>query len=77
MGTKLNPGRYDCHAAAKPDEPLFTLLARDKHFACVVGFWAVLRAQEVAEGADMDKVMEALTVAREGAAWRAANEGDV
>ena len=30
MGTKNNPGDYDCHAAAKPDEPVFTLRAHDE-----------------------------------------------
>lgn len=76
MGTKTNPGRYDCYAALQPDEPHFVLMARDKHFARVVGFWALLRMQEIAEGrdpmAEVDKVHEALEVAREGADWRTA-----
>lgn len=29
MGTKNNPGAFDCYANAEPDEPMFVLLARD------------------------------------------------
>lgn len=29
MGTKANPGEYDCYDKAEPDEPMFVLLARD------------------------------------------------
>jgi hypothetical protein len=29
MGTKSNPGPFDCYAKAEPDEPMFVLLARD------------------------------------------------
>ena len=79
MGTKLNPGRYDCYAALKDDEPHFVLMARDPHFARVIGFWAMLRMQSMAEGkdplADVDKVQEALQCAREGEAWRSAYIG--
>lgn len=74
MGTKENPGRYDCYAALQPDEPNFVMMARDKHFARVVAFWAMLRLQEIAEDrdpmADVDKVQEALECARQGARWR-------
>lgn len=44
MGTKNNPGSYDCYAKAKPDEELFTLLERDEHFAHLVRYWAWLKA---------------------------------
>ena len=43
MGTKTNPGIYDCHAKAAPDEPLFTLVARDPLAAKLVEIWAALR----------------------------------
>lgn len=43
MGTKRRPGRYDCHAKAAPDEPLFTLLARDPLAPGLVDLWAALR----------------------------------
>ena len=29
MGTKNNPGDYDCYEMARPDEPIFTLKAND------------------------------------------------
>jgi len=44
MGTKNNPGQFDCHAKAHPDEPLFTLLARDPAAAALVMMWAHHRA---------------------------------
>ena len=43
MGTKNNPGRFDCYANAEPDEPMFVLLGRDKHAPSLVWLWAVLR----------------------------------
>jgi hypothetical protein len=46
MGTKTNPGKYDCIAKAEPDEPMFTLLARDPVAAHLVSIWAKLRVQD-------------------------------
>jgi hypothetical protein len=43
MGTKNNPGRYDCHSRAHPDEPTFTLLGRDPLAASLVHLWAMAR----------------------------------
>lgn len=43
MGTKLNPGKFDCYEKAAPDEPIFILLGRDPHAAEVVGYWIALR----------------------------------
>ena len=40
MGTKNNPGEYDCYENAEPDEPMFVLLARDSIAAEVVRIWA-------------------------------------
>lgn len=39
MGTKLNPGAFDCYAKALPDEPFFVLLARDVTAPMVVIEW--------------------------------------
>ena len=36
MGTKNNPGVFDCYANAEPDEPMFVLLGRDKDAATLV-----------------------------------------
>jgi hypothetical protein len=43
MGTKNNPGAFDCHTNAEADEPLFTLLARDPQAAHLVSIWSKLR----------------------------------
>lgn len=40
MGTKLNPGQFDCYDAAEPDEPMFVLLARDPIAPELVRRWA-------------------------------------
>jgi hypothetical protein len=43
MGTKNNPGIFDCYDAAGPDEPMFVLLARDRLAAHLVSIWSKLR----------------------------------
>lgn len=40
MGTKNNPGEYDCYSKAEPDEPMFILLARDDFAPKLVETWA-------------------------------------
>ena len=40
MGTKNNPGDFDCYANAHPDEPMFVLLGRDPHGGNSVRAWA-------------------------------------
>lgn len=47
MGTKSSPSSFDCYANAEPDEPLFTLLARDPLAEYLVSAWAALRAYDV------------------------------
>lgn len=47
MATKENPGEFDCYEHAKPDEPLFVLLARDPNAADLVRLWAAMRQQNV------------------------------
>lgn len=61
MGTKTNPGRFDCYAKARPDEPLFVLLGRDPLAAELVDAWAERRAQT--RGCRDPKVLEALLCA--------------
>lgn len=39
MGTKNNPGSFDCYANAGPDEPMFILLGRDKFASDTVDKW--------------------------------------
>lgn len=66
MGTKRNPGAFDCYDNAKPDEPMFILLGRDRHAPQLVRLWADLRK---AEGEDAAKVQEALICANMMASW--------
>src|ERR1700689_1749851 len=56
MGTKNNPGAFDCYANAEPDEPMFVLLGRDKHAPALVWLWCALRTLD---GEDPEKVKEA------------------
>jgi hypothetical protein len=56
MGSKNNPGQFDCYANAEPDEPMFILLGRDKHAPTLVWLWATLRELD---GEDAAKIAEA------------------
>lgn len=49
MGTKNNPGKFDCYAAADPDEPMFVLLGRDPVAGPLVALWVYLR-QRLSKG---------------------------
>ena len=40
MGTKSNPGKFDCYFKAGDDEPLFVLRAKDPLAANIVRRWA-------------------------------------
>lgn len=77
MGTKENPGAYDCHAKAAPDEPTFTLLARDIAAPATIEHWAMLRMIDIAHGrkpeSDMAKVRGALECADAMRAWYSRN----
>lgn len=79
MGTKNNPGQFDCYDAALPDEPMFVLLARDPDFALRVRKWAFNRQRAVECGerplSDMELVREAIECASAGANWRRQNMG--
>lgn len=79
MGTKKDPGAFDCYNKAMTDEPRFTLIARDPQFAELITAWADRREREVSCGArpqaDLEMVSEARKCADDGARWRrAANE---
>jgi hypothetical protein len=79
MGTKNNPAPNDCYANALPDEPMFTLLARDPDGPSVVRYWAGLRARRIDQGSapvsDDAVVSEALRCADAMASWRIDNDG--
>lgn len=44
MGTKDNPGKFDCYANADADEPMFVLLARDESAPGLIRYWVRQRA---------------------------------
>jgi hypothetical protein len=68
MGTKNNPGAFDCYKAAELDEPMFVLLGRDPSAAPLVRLWAALREMQD-EVKNPSKVEEAKKVANELEAW--------
>lgn len=67
MGTKLNPGRFDCYSNAKDDEPMFVLLARDPLAPILVRLWAMLREHLAG---NPSKVQEARDCAVSMEMWR-------
>jgi hypothetical protein len=50
MGTKNNPGSFDCYANAEPNEPMFVLLGRDPTASLVVTFWRAIKLEMVKQG---------------------------
>lgn len=72
MGTKKNPGHFDCYDKAEPDEPMFVLLARDPQAAQRVRDWADQR-ELASETPDDPKAAEAYACADAMDAWREAN----
>ena len=79
MGSKNEPGQYDCYANAMPDEPMFVLLARDPAAPELVEAWANGRLYDMAVGkrpqSDMAMVEEAQDCAKKMRAWRTASNG--
>jgi hypothetical protein len=79
MGTKNNPGQFDCYGAALPDEPMFVLLARDPSFATIIREWVNRRHSDIMCGerpkSDLDLIDEAVNCANAGEAWRRNNLG--
>lgn len=72
MGTKLNPGKYECYANAEPDEPMFVLLGRDDRAPSLVEAWA---AVSESRGTDPAKVREARECAAAMRKYRAERSG--
>jgi hypothetical protein len=79
MGTKNNPGEFDCYNNALPDEPMFILLGRDPTAPLRVEEWAKAREHLINFGhrpeSDRAMVAEARECAEAMRAWRAANDG--
>jgi hypothetical protein len=49
MGTKNNPGAFDCYAKAEPDEPMFVLLGRDPCAGPLITLWIAFRSELLGE----------------------------
>jgi hypothetical protein len=77
MGTKNEPGNFDCYGNAEPDEPMFILLARDMVAPEIVEAWANERAVLINDGVkpkeDWAMVHEARECANKMRDWRKAN----
>lgn len=56
MGTKRNPGRFDCYANAEPDEPIFVLLGRDAAAGATVREWIANRRLLYPKDADTQEL---------------------
>lgn len=69
MGTKDNPGTFDCYEKAEPDEPMFILLARDPDAPELVELWAEMR-QNREDPNDDDQIREAKECATAMRLWR-------
>jgi hypothetical protein len=68
MGTKNQPGKFDCYDKAEPDEPMFILLGRDPCAPILIEFWVDLRKHM---GEDQEKLAEAVDCAAHCYEWLA------
>lgn len=79
MGTKLQPGKYDCYKNALPDEPMFTLLGRDPQAPAVIRQWVYQRRTLITMGdkppSDNEMLDEAMSCAADMERWRHENNG--
>lgn len=79
MGSKDNPGKFDCYANAMADEPMFILLARDPDAPMLVYMWAHRRMEAIQRGdrpaTDRNMVAEARECADAMRKWRAVSDG--
>ena len=77
MGTKNNPGNFDCYGNAEVDEPMFVLLARDPASPALVRDWADRREfmihNKQKPESDRPMVEEARQCADAMEAWRKEN----
>lgn len=70
MGTKTNPGPFDCYANAADDEPIFVLVASDETAPLLVQKWAKWRENRPGGAA---KAEEARRVAASMIEWYQVN----
>ena len=71
MGTKQQPGKFDCYDKAEPDEPMFILLARDPVAPVLVRLWEELRNLRGLRDDDKGKEANDCAIAMER--WRRKN----
>ncbi len=71
MGTKLNPGTYDCYDKLAPDEVFFVLRAKDPIGPQTVRFWV---NEAASAGHEPEKIMEASICADDMDSWRSAQQ---
>jgi hypothetical protein len=57
MGTKNNPGPYDCYAKADGDEPIFTLRAKDPSAPYLTMIWEASRRGDIAAVSNLAMAM--------------------
>lgn len=80
MGSKANPGHFDCYGRALPDEPMFVLLARDPSAWQLVARWAATRLEAIDRGlqpqSDKALVTEAQQCAEAMRIWRQEHDGE-
>lgn len=72
MGTKNNPGKYDCYAKLEPDEPYFLLRGKDPIGWLIVKLWIAMRitmADDLIPAAYGDKLNEAKDTAARMKEW--------
>ena len=74
MGTKTNPGPFDCYASAAPDEPIFILRAVDPAAPDAIEDWCDIRSKMIRHGtkpdSDWQMIFEARAVADQMRDWR-------
>jgi len=76
VGTKNNPGDFDCYLNAEPDEPMFVLLARDPDAPRLIESWANNRKRAKPNDPDNDRMVdEALNCALDMEEWRITHRG--
>lgn len=68
MGSKNNPGKFDCLSKADPDEPMFVLLGRDPAAPILINLWADIRSRM---GEEQEKIEEACACAETCTEWLA------
>lgn len=75
MGTKNDPGEFDCYAKLLPDEPYFLIRAKDPVGAATVREWCRLREEANVKPDDEARIAVAERCAEWMEQWREKHEG--